>query len=204
MKATNKLIVLISVLTCMLTAALGISAMAETNEKNNITYECTGSNAVVTGYKGGDDTLTIPKTVTFNKKNYTVNAIGSGKCIFTEKSIKSLKNLNLPDSVKTIGASAFEGSALVTVKAPAVSSIGDKAFNGCVKLTRFNYDSGKNVIPATCTALGVNAFTNTALTGEITIACNLKAIPTSAFLGCKSVTKVTMANGEETIAATAF
>ena len=76
--------------------------------------------------------LTIPATITFNKKTYDVNSIGSHACI----GLKNLQTVTIGNKVKTICSSAFEGcTSLTTVTIGSnVSSIEARAFYGCSSL----------------------------------------------------------------------
>ncbi len=119
-------------------------------------YEWNADNTVtVTGYAGASTTPTIPETIGGKK----VTAIGTGeagtsfagKTGLTGVSIpgsvteiednafngcKGITEVKLPEQLKTIGASAFEGSGLTSVTLPeSVTSVGNRAFAGCTDLT---------------------------------------------------------------------
>ena len=66
----------------------------------------------------------------------------------------SLTNISIPDSVTTIGGGAFKGcSSLTSISIPnSVTSIGDSAFENCSSLTSI-------IIPDSVTSIGEDVFT---------------------------------------------
>ena len=105
------------------------------------------------------DSVTIPPTVTYEGKTYTIAGIGvyafSGcsnvkyvKLPETVKSIEhyafrnctSLESINIPDSLTSIGGLAFSAcTSLKSVSLPAtMRSIDARAFNGCTALSEIN------------------------------------------------------------------
>ncbi len=70
-----------------------------------------------------------------------------------------LKNINLPDTLKSIGASAFSGCRSMTkIRLPdSLTSIGDRCFEGCTSLTEIT-------IPKNVKELSKNTFKNSGLT----------------------------------------
>ena len=72
--------------------------------------------------------VTIPSTVTYSGKTYSVTAIGNGA--FRECS--GLTSVTIPNSITSIGYEAFYGcSGLTSVTIPnSVTSIGGDAFSG--------------------------------------------------------------------------
>lgn len=65
----------------------------------------------------------------------------------------SLTSINIPDTVTSIGSSAFRGcESLTSINIPdSVTSIGDSAFSWCESLTNIN-------IPDSVTSIGESAF----------------------------------------------
>lgn len=115
----------------------------------------------------------------------------------------NLKSVSIPGSVKTIGVSAFQRCALTTVTIPAsvktikaqafsyckelktvkipvsgLNSIGDNAFERCVKLESFN-------IPLSVMSIGSEAFSGCEELGKVWISKKQKAYMfSSSFSGC--------------------
>ena len=123
--------------------------------------------------------------------------------------VAGCKNTIFPNSVTSIGRSAFSGcSGLTSITIPnSVTSIGEMAFFGCSGLNSIivdsentKYDSRNN-----CNAL-IETETNTLIVGS-----NCSVIPNSvtsigdwAFANCKGLTSITIPNSVTSIGAWAF
>ena len=131
-----------------------------------------------------------------------------------------IKNLVIPNSVTSIGSSAFSGcSGLTSVTIPnSVTSIGDRAFYGCSGLKKVfvndiaawcNISFGSNplsyahhlysdenteikdlVIPNSVTSIGDRAFYGCSGLTSVTIPNSVTSIGSSAFSGCSGLTAV--------------
>jgi len=134
-----------------------------------------------TGRYGGNYTnysgsITVPSTVTYNSKTYTVTAVTDhafyelssvtyvslpstitsiGSYAFAD--CTSLYSINLPSSLKTIEAGAFNGCiGLSSISIPdGVTTIGGSAFAECKNISSFT-------IPNTVEKVGYGAFSGTA------------------------------------------
>ena len=96
--------------------------------------------------------------------------------------------LQLPSSVKTIGAQAFSNCAALTAfnfSQTSVTTIGDYAFNGSSALTSVAF-------PETLETIGKRAFLHSGLTA-VTIPVNVKSIEEWAFRWCEQLKTFTMA-----------
>ena len=113
--------------------------------------------------------------------------------------ISGCKNTIIPNSVTSIGDSAFWGcSSLTSITIPnSVISIEDKAFFGCESLTSIT-------IPNSVISIGDSAFYECERLTSITIPNSVISIGEYAFYGCKSLTSITIPNSVISIGEYAF
>ncbi|MCF0218226.1 MAG: leucine-rich repeat protein [Muribaculaceae bacterium] len=215
--------------TCTVTSTLDYGYDFVTNDGATIThpgsdpvaadlaYYIVGDGKVEVGCPSGIsyiDELTIPSTVTYEGKTYTV--VGVGDRGFFDKS--GLTKVNMPATVTYVGRSSFYNvTTLTEITIPdAVTEIRDYAFYGCYKAetlslgksleTIGNY-SFKNcagieeiTIPDAVTEIGQHAFGGTqGYTGDkemklkkVTLGKNVKVIRESAFGHCHNLEEVVM------------
>lgn len=80
-----------------------------------------------TNYNSYSGSVVIPSTVVYSGKTYTVTSIGE----WAFRDCNSLSSVTIPESVKSIGRSAFLRTSLTSVTIPeSVTSIGNSAFSG--------------------------------------------------------------------------
>ena len=108
-------------------------------------------------------------------------------------------NYTIPNSVRTIGDSAFGGcDSLTSINIPnSVTIIEDHAFSGCYSLTSIN-------IPNSVTTIGEGAFKGCDSLTSINIPNSVTTIGKSAFWGCDSLTNINIPNSVTTIGKCAF
>ena len=117
----------------------------------------------------------------------------------TNTLIVGCKNSVIPNSVTSIGDSAFEGcTGLTELTLPkSVTSIGDFAFLGCRGLTELT-------LPNSVTSIGNYAFSDCSGLTELTLPNSLTEIGKYAFSGCSGLTELTLPNSVTSIGDGAF
>ncbi|MDR2159316.1 MAG: leucine-rich repeat domain-containing protein [Treponema sp.] len=132
---------------------------------------------VITGYKGSGGNVVIPSTISRWPVAFIGSVEGYGRLdkwpyegAFERK---HLTGVTIPNSVVSIGGSAFYSNELTRVTIPdSVTSIGDRAFS-------YNQLTGVT-IPDSVTSIGRSAFANNKLTG-VTIPDSVTSIEGGAF-----------------------
>ena len=130
--------------------------------------------------------FTIPSTVT------TINDFAMNGCA------NVTGKLVIPDSVQTIGRSAFEGTGFTSLNlGNSVKEIGVSAFYKCAAMT------GDLVIPSSVTTIGENAFASTGFNGKLNFQAQIEEFPAAIFKGLK-FTSVSFSDSVKTIGDHAF
>lgn len=106
--------------------------------------------------------------------------------------------IDLPMSVKSIGAYAFTKTACTDFSLPdRVTEIGEGAFESCNNFRTLN-------LPRDLKKIGNRAFKGCPLSGNLDIAYNVTEIGDYAFSGCTSLTKLSLTSSLQRIGANAF
>ena len=129
-------------------------------------------------------------SVTVDKNNGTYDSRDNCNAIIetsTNKLVVGCKNSIIPNSVTSIGGSAFHGcSGLTSVTIPnSVTSIGNAAFSCCSSLTSVT-------IPNSVTSIGHDAFNRCSGLTSVTIGNSVTSIGEYAFIDCSGLTSVTV------------
>ena len=108
-------------------------------------------------------------------------------------------SFNIPNSVTSIGDSAFDWcTSLTSIVIPnSVTSIGERAFNNCNSLTSI-------VIPNSVTSIGDSAFSSCNNLTSIVIPNSVTSIGERAFYGCNNLTSIVIPNSVTSIGERAF
>ena len=113
-------------------------------------------------------------------------------------SCHNLTGVTIPNSVTSIGHTAFVACSLTSLNIPAsVTSIGIGAFYNCTNLSSVN-------IPAGVTEIEEDVFSSCSSLASITIPNGVTSIGYEAFRNCTSLTSVTIPAGVTSIANFAF
>ena len=167
-----------------------------------VTYRGNSNSEYSNEYTGA---VTIPTTVTYNSKTYSVTSIGS----FAFYGCSSLTAITIPDGVTSIGGGAFYrtawydnqsdgviyiGKVLYEYKGtmPANTSIEVKEGTVSISPSAFRYCSSLTTItiPESVTSIGEWAFENCSSLTSITLPEGVTSIGDYAFYGCSSLTAV--------------
>lgn len=134
----------------------------------------------------------------------------------------NLKTVILPNSITSIGHSAFSGcTGLTSITIPnGITTIKNAAFSGCTGLTSFTIPNSVTTIaneafyrctgltaitiPESVVSIGERAFDGCTGFTSLTIPGSVKSIGESAFSSCKSLTSVTLFEGITNIGWGAF
>ena len=141
-------------------------------------------------------------TITVDSNNSTYDSRNNCNAIIetvTNTLIVGCKNTVIPNSVTSIGGSAFSTCySLTSVTIPSsVTSIGDYAFQSCTSLTSVT-------IPNSVTSIGGSAFGSCRSLTSVTIPDSVTSIGSYAFSACTSLTSVTIGTGVTRIGNNAF
>ncbi|MBR6189061.1 MAG: leucine-rich repeat protein [Prevotella sp.] len=119
----------------------------------------------------------------------------------------NLKSVSLPNTLKTIGGSAFDGcTSMTSLTIPnSVTTLGSSAFQGCTGLTSLTIPASINfVVERNRVGSGYDAFSGCTGLTTVTFADGVKGIPNRGFFGCTALKSVTIPNSVTAIGGSAF
>ena len=186
------LLMLLSVFT-----VVPITAGAETYKNGDWEYIIfeDSDNIRIERYTGTENEIVIPSTL----DGHTVSSIGSKNSESVFENRKSLKSVDIPNTVTRLEYHSFQDCEnLTTVSIPnSVEYIEPYAFSGCTSLPSIK-------IPNNVGRIDHNAFENCSSLEEINIPDSVIAIDSEAFKGCSNLSKVTIGNDVSNIYEYAF
>ena len=174
-------------------------AQAQQFVDNGINYNITSSTVpytveVIANSPLYSGSVSIPNNVSYNSNSYSVTKIGNNAF----ESCYGLTSVTIPNSVTSIGHSAFRSSGLTIITIEnSVTSIGDYAFYACTGLTSIT-------IPNLITSIGIGTFTGCSGLTSITIPDSVTSIGGQAFNSCSGLTSVTIGNSVSSIGSNTF
>lgn len=177
------------------------------SDGQTIFYTARGTSAtIVYGDEKYSGEITIPESVFYDGKEFSVVAIGA----FAFSECTELTSVALPSSLLSIGDYAFKGcTSLNSIVVPnSVTSIGSNAFDGCTNLasvtlsnslksieyyTFYNCRSLRTLeVPNSVRKIGEMAFQNCRQLSNITLPNSITSIGVFAFDKCSSLESLTI------------
>ena len=190
-------------------------------------YNCTGLTSVVWNAKNYTGTLPFSLTSDVNAFNlrpqitsFTFGSEVEHIPAYLCGNMVNLTYVTVPNSVTSIGESAFLDCSGLTSVTIGSGAIGNSAFSGCSGLTSVTIGSGVTsigsntfsgcsaltsmIIPNSVTSIGESAFSGCSGLTSVTIGSGVISIGSNAFSGCDSLTSVTIGNSVTSIGDRAF
>lgn len=190
-----------------------ISGLTASLSKEHWMYNdhCNNCNHYFFRYTTSDKKMVkLADNLDFGAKMLSNTAVGSGEFMIEfyydiiripDKAFYMSKlngKIDLPMSVKSIGAYAFTKTACTDFSLPdRVTEIGEGAFESCNNFRTLN-------LPRDLKKIGPRAFKDCPLSGNLDIAYNVTEIGDYAFSGCTSLTKLSLTSSLQRIGAYAF
>ena len=173
----------------LLMSIMSVSAFAEAAVIDGIKYSLNDETLEAEVIRNSDNPysgdITIPESVDYNDKTYSVTSIYSGAF----RSCSGLTSVTIPNSVTSIATGAFGGcSALESIIVEEGNTIYDSRDNcNAIIVTHTNklIAGCKNtVIPNSVTSIGGYAFSGCSSLTSVTIPNSVTSIGEGAFYGC--------------------
>ena len=179
--------------------SIGVEAFSGCSSLTSIEIPNSVTSIGVWAFSGCDGLIEI-KVAEGNQNYVSIDGCLYSKGVTTLYYCPRVKtSITIPNSVTSIGSSAFEDcSGLTSVEIPnSVTSIGNYAFSGCSGLTSIE-------IPNSVTSIGNYAFEDCSGLTSVEIPNSVTSIGSSAFRYCRSLTSVEIPNSVTSIGVAAF
>lgn len=214
---TTKILSLLLAVVILISTVFSVTAFATADDGTykNFKYTVTDENsAVISKYTGNESSVEIPESI----NGYHVTEIGDSAF----KGNFSLKNAEIPDSVKIIGDYAFNDcTGLESVNIPeSVEKIGKSAFFYCTRLENVNVSDGIKTIgdgaffgcyslksfkiTESVNSVGEYAFGRCSELKSVTVENGIKSVSNQMFADCTSLNEIVLPNSIESIGRRAF
>ena len=156
--------------------------------KDEMTCSTKTGSASSPGNNVTTETLSIPSVAIGFEREFQVAVIGAYS--FNDNNISII---NLPETIESIGAHAFDGCASLTeINIPAnVTTMGVYAFNNCTAL--------QNIELPNLTTINSYLFSGCTSLSELTIPGSVNTISPTAFYGCTGIESLILADSENPI-----
>jgi len=160
---------------------LGYKERTVSDWRNIFKFSVKNGEAIISGYKGEDETLIIPDQIGSNI------VVGIGKDAFTTGKAYKVKEYQLPETIRSIGAGAYHGCSVKRIVLPdSLVDFGEEVF--------MSSRLGSIKIPAGIKSIPVRAFRYCTELESVVFQEGLEAIDAAAFNGCESLIKVKVPN----------
>ena len=182
-------------LICVAVVAIAIGGFIYLNLESNLVVENVENGVSISKYEPGllhlQDSVDIPKEME-GKQVVAISEAAFAWNIY-------VKSISMPDTVKTIGKTAFyDCRSLTNIKmSPVITEIGDEAFSNCYSLEGID-------VPPTLVKMGKSIFEDCYSLRSVKVPDGVTIIPERAFDGCTSLETVDWHEGITEIQAYAF
>ena len=182
---------------------LGIREKTVADWRKTYKFSISNGGVRISGYKGNEQTVYVPEKIGKN----TVTQIGDRAFSRSwaemmadrrsETGDETEKSLILPDTIREIGACAFEYSDFSSIGLPKAGVIFSEGI--------FSWSRIKTIqLPADMKSIPAEAFRGCLALEEVTIPEGMKSIGTQAFRDCRSLTDMRIPEGVNSIGDAAF
>ena len=169
------------------------------DEGTGLYFIVTGNNTVKmtyfdTDYNFYSGEVTIPSSVAYQGRTYTVNEIGDMAFV----NCPNLTSVTIPNTVTSFGDGAFSNTGLISITIPnSVESIGEGVFMHCPDMVSATLSDAITGIPD-------QTFRLCSSLASVTLPSHLTSIGKRAFESCGALVSITLPDALQTIEGSAF